>query len=395
VFNKNESLALFIKQMSKNTSLKTVRKWILFILGFVVIALSFQLSKKIANSNPPPRRQAEKVVKNVFTKEVINGSYNVQIPSNGVLEAYQRIKITSRVQGLMQTINPLFKSGQSYRKGQILVQIASSEFNSNVIAQRASLYNLITSVIPDLQLDFPQAYQSWKTYLKEFDVEKATPPLPDMDEDVRLFISGRGIISSYYSLQNLEKSLTFYTIRAPFDGVLVAANVTEGSLIRPGQELGDFIAPDHYELKVALPKSYVEKIDVGATVELKSIDTQKKYTGTVSRINAKVNTETQSVEVFIRVSSSELKEGVYLEALIGALEFNDVVALDRGLLSGDQELYLVEVDKLVLKKVEVAHFTDTHAIVRGLKDGVVVVAQPIIGAYQGMEVISTPFNTVK
>jgi multidrug efflux pump subunit AcrA (membrane-fusion protein) len=395
VFNKNESLALFIKQMSKNTSLKTVRKWILFILGFVVIALSFQLSKKIANSNPPPRRQAEKVVKNVFTKEVINGSYNVQIPSNGVLEAYQRIKITSRVQGLMQTINPLFKSGQSYRKGQILVQIASSEFNSNVIAQRASLYNLITSVIPDLQLDFPQAYQSWKTYLKEFDVEKATPPLPDMDEDVRLFISGRGIISSYYSLQNLEKSLTFYTIRAPFDGVLVAANVTEGSLIRPGQELGDFIAPDHYELKVALPKSYVEKIDVGAAVELKSIDTQKKYTGTVSRINAKVNTETQSVEVFIRVSSSELKEGVYLEALIGALEFNDVVALDRGLLNGDQELYLVEDDKLVLKKVEVAHFTDSHAVVRGLKDGVVVIAQPIIGAYQGMEVISTPFNTVK
>jgi membrane fusion protein (multidrug efflux system) len=381
--------------MSKNTSLKTVRKWILFILGFVVIALSFQLSKKIANSNPPPRRQAEKVVKNVFTKEVINGSYNVQIPSNGVLEAYQRIKITSRVQGLMQTINPLFKSGQSYRKGQILVQIASSEFNSNVIAQRASLYNLITSVIPDLQLDFPQAYQSWKTYLKEFDVEKATPPLPDMDEDVRLFISGRGIISSYYSLQNLEKSLTFYTIRAPFDGVLVAANVTEGSLIRPGQELGDFIAPDHYELKVALPKSYVEKIDVGATVELKSIDKQKKYTGTVSRINAKVNTETQSVEVFIRVSSSELKEGVYLEALIGALEFNDVVALDRGLLNGDQELYLVEDDKLVLKKVEVAHFTDSHAVVRGLKDGVVVIAQPIIGAYQGMEVISTPFNTVK
>ena len=381
--------------MSKNTSLKTVRKWILFILGFVVIALSFQLSKKIANSNPPPRRQAEKVVKNVFTKEVKNGSYNVQIPSNGLLEAYQRIKITSRVQGLMQTINPLFKSGQSYKKGQVLVQIASSEFNSNVIAQRASLYNLITSVMPDLQLDFPQAYQSWKTYLKEFDVEKATPPLPDMDEDVRLFISGRGIISSYYSLQNLEKSLTFYTIRAPFDGVLVAANVTEGSLIRPGQELGDFIAPDHYELKVALPKSYVEKIDVGATVELKSIDTQKKYTGTVSRINAKVNTETQSVEVFIRVSSSELKEGVYLEALIGALEFNDVVALDRGLLSGDQELYLVEDDKLVLKKVEVAHFTDSHAIVRGLKDGVVVVAQPIIGAYQGMEVISTPFNTVK
>jgi multidrug efflux pump subunit AcrA (membrane-fusion protein) len=159
--------------------------------------------------------------------------------------------------------------------------------------------------------------------------------------------------------------------------------------------LGDFIAPDHYELKVALPKSYVDKIEAGAVVDLKSIDTQKEYQGTVSRINAKVNSETQTVEVFIRVNSKELKEGVYMEAMIGALDFTDVVALDRGLLNGNQELFIVEDGKLILKKVEVAHFTDSNAVVRGLEDGTVVVAQPIIGAYQGMEVIATPYNTEK
>jgi RND family efflux transporter MFP subunit len=207
-----------------------------------------------------------------------------------------------------------------------------------------------------------------------------------MAENVRLFISGRGIISSFYTLQNLEKNLTFYNIKAPFDGVLVAANVTEGSLIRPGQELGDFIAPDHYELKVALPKSYVEKIAIGAAVELKSIDTQKVYVGTVARINAKVNTQTQSVEVYIRVSDSELKEGVYLEALIGALQFENVFAIDRGLLNGDKQLYLIDNNQLILKQVEVVHFTETNAVIRGLSDGQKVVAQPIIGAYQGMDV---------
>ena len=286
----------------------------------------------------------------------------------------------------MQTTSPLFKSGQAYRKGQTLVQIESSEFRSNVIAQRAQLYNLITSVLPDLELDFPDAYEDWKIYLATFDVEKAVPSLPKMAENVRLFISGRGIISSFYTLQNLEKNLTFYNIKAPFDGVLVAANVTEGSLIRPGQELGDFIAPDHYELKVALPKSYVEKIAIGAAVELKSIDTQKVYVGTVARINAKVNTQTQSVEVYIRVSDSELKEGVYLEALIGALQFENVFAIDRGLLNGDKQLYLIDNNQLILKQVEVVHFTETNAVIRGLSDGQKVVAQPIIGAYQGMDV---------
>ncbi len=374
--------------MSQNR-LKNMRSVILSILGILIIIVAFSLSKSIANSNPPPRKEASKVVKDVYFLEVKNNVYNVQIPSNGVLEAYQRIKITARVQGLMQTITPLFKTGQAYRKGQTLVQIESSEFRSNVIAQRAAMYNLITSVLPDLELDFPQAYETWRSLLLDFDLEKTVPPLPVMEENVRLFISGRGIISSYYSLQNLEKSLTFYSIKAPFDGVLVAANVTEGSLIRPGQELGDFIAPDHYELKVSLPKSYVEKIAVGATVELKSIDTQNSYQGKVARINSKVNTQTQSVDVFIRVRSTELKEGVYMEAQIGALEFENVFAIDRGLLNGDQQLYIIEEDKLQLKQVSVVHFTDTDAFVSGLTDGQKIVAQPIIGAYQGMEVNPT------
>jgi len=374
--------------MSQNR-LKNMRSVILSILGILIIIVAFSLSKSIANSNPPPRKEASKVVKDVYFLEVKNNVYNVQIPSNGVLEAYQRIKITARVQGLMQTITPLFKTGQAYRKGQTLVQIESSEFRSNVIAQRAAMYNLITSVLPDLELDFPQAYETWRSFLLDFDLEKTVPSLPVMEENVRLFISGRGIISSYYSLQNLEKSLTFYNIKAPFDGVLVAANVTEGSLIRPGQELGDFIAPDHYELKVSLPKSYVEKIAVGATVELKSIDTQNSYQGKVARINSKVNTQTQSVDVFIRVRSTELKEGVYMEAQIGALEFENVFAVDRGLLNGDQQLYIIEEDKLQLKQVSVVHFTDTDAFVSGLADGQKIVAQPIIGAYQGMEVNPT------
>ena len=379
--------------MSQNR-LKNLRRILLSVLGILILVVAFSLSKSIANGNPPPRKEAGKVVKDVYYVEVKNNVYNVQIPSNGVLEAYQRIKVTARVQGLMQTISPLFKSGQAYKKGQTLVQIESSEFRSNVISQRASLYNLITSVLPDLELDFPEAYEIWKAFLLQFDVEQTVPALPAMEENVRLFISGRGIISSYYALQNLEKSLTFYSIKAPFDGVLVAANVTEGSLIRPGQEFGDFIAPDHYELKVALQKSYVEKIAVGASVELKSIDTQKTYPGKVARINAKVTTQTQSVEVFIRVSNPELKEGMYMESQIGALEFENVFSIDRGLLDGDQQLYLIEKNQLQLKQVKVVHFTETDAIVSGLTDGQLLIAQPIIGAYQGMEVNPTLMTTV-
>jgi len=381
--------------MFKNTSFKSLRKLILFFLGFGIVALSYQLSKKIIDSNPPPRKKAENTIKDVYTIKVKNGPYQVQIPSKGVLQAYKRVRITARVRGVMQTITPLFKTGQEYRFGQILIKIEPSEFRANVISQRAALYNLITSILPDLQLDFPNAYNQWNEYLNGFDLEKPVPKLPDMEEKVRLFVSGRGIISSYYSLQNLENTLTFYEIKAPFNGVLVSTNVTEGSLIIPGQELGEFIAPGDYELMVALPKSYVSKITKGATVKVKSIDTDQIYTGIVSRINAKVNIKTQSVEVYIRMSDARLKEGMYMEAHINAIEFSNVFALDRGLLNGSKQIFIVKDNKLILRKVSPIHFTETLAIINGLDDGEEIISQPLIGAYSGMEINPIPYNKSK
>ena len=372
--------------MSKNSFLKKARKWILFISGFLVIAISFQLSQKIIDSNPPPRKRAENKTKDVYIKKVVNGKYQVQIPSEGILQAYKRIRITSRVQGLMRAINPLFKPGQEYQSGQIIVKIEPAEFLANVISQRASLFNLITSILPDLNLDFPESYKIWNEYLKNFDLQKGVPQLPKMDDKVKLFVSGRGVISSYYSLLNLEKILSFYTIRAPFNGVLVNANVTEGSLIRPGQELGEFISPGDYELMVALPKSYLSNIEKGAKVKVKSIDTGQDFFGIVSRINSKVNTQTQSVEVFIRIKDKELKEGMYMQAYIDAITFDNVFAIDRGLINGSQELFIVKDNKLTLQKVNPIHYTETLAIIEGLLDGQQIIAQPMIGAYSGMEI---------
>ena len=82
-----------------------------------------------------------------------------------------------------------------------------------------------------------------------------------MDDKVKLCI-GKVYIIILFTL-NLEKILSFYTIRAPFSGVLVNANVTEGSLIRSGSRTREFISPGDYELMVALPKSYLSNIEKG------------------------------------------------------------------------------------------------------------------------------------
>ena len=96
--------------MTKNTSLKNLRKWILFFLGIIILFVSFKLSQTIANSNEIRSPEGKSLVKEVYTLEVKKRSYQVEIPSSGVLEAYRRVSLTSRVQGVMQTIKPLFKT---------------------------------------------------------------------------------------------------------------------------------------------------------------------------------------------------------------------------------------------------------------------------------------------
>ena len=383
-------MSILYKRQICNMKIKKsvhLRKWILSILGILIIIISFQISQSVANKKPKLPNEKKDLIKEVNVIKVKNGVYQVKIPLNGVLKAFRRIRITARVQGLVKTIKPLFKAGQKYKSGQILISIDDSDYNANVISQRAYLYNLITSALPDLELDFSEDYKKWNLFMTGFDIEKPTPFLPKMNEKTRLFISGRGIISAYYSLQNLEQNLLFYQIKAPFDGVLVSSNVTEGSLIRSGQELGEFIAPDNYELKIAVPKSDINKIEEGGAVELRSIDNNQLYKGTIARINAKVNAQTQSIDAFIKVVSSDLKEGMFLEADINSVLFDNVLAIDRSLLIGGKQLFVVEDNKVRLKKADVIHFTENLAIIKGLRNGELIIDHPIIRIYDGEDVI--------
>jgi len=378
--------------MDNSSQMNQLRKIILAVLGIVLVVLSIFVSGKIIANKPVYGSKAKNNVKEVYVQEVTNQRIKTQVPTNGVLVAHQRITLTSRVQGVLKTIDPLFKTAQSYKKGEMIYQIDDADYSASVKAARANFLSLLTSIIPDLKLDFSNEFSNWSQFLSDLTVTQSLPELPDMTEKLKLFVSGRGLLSSYYSVQSMEQNLSYYSVRAPFDGVLVEATVTEGSLIRPGQQLGVFIKPGIYELAVQLPKTYVEFIAEGLEVSLNSLDGNQQYQGTISRINASVDSKTQSVQVFILVQDSRLKEGIYLTAQLDAIDIADAFMVKRGLLNAEQQLFVVKDNQLKLKQVEVVYYTQTHAVVRGINDGEQLLALPVLGAFEGMEVNSTPID---
>ncbi|RNC92681.1 MAG: HlyD family efflux transporter periplasmic adaptor subunit [Allomuricauda sp.] len=375
-----------------------MRKAIISVLiGVVIIGASYFVSNSIIDSKTNRRPQAQKVVKTVFVDTVKNGTVPIVVTANGNLVAKRRVELFAEVQGVFRPGSQLFKAGQEYNSGQTLIRIDASEYYASVQSAKSNLFNLITSIMPDLQLDYPEHFPKWQQYLNEFDLEKTTPKLPQIDsEKEKFFVSGRGILTSYYNVKNLEQRLSKYTISAPFKGILTEALVTEGTLVRAGQKLGEYINTGSYELDVAVGKTYSDLLEVGKQVTLSNLDRTKSYIGKVIRVNGRVDQATQTVTAFIEVRDNDLKEGQYLEANLQASEATDAIKIDRSLLVDNQSLFVVRDSVLDMIPVTPVYFGEKNVVIQNVPDGTPIVSKPLPGAYSGMLVkVYQEQNTVE
>ena len=362
-----------------------MRKFISIVLAIVLLAGSYLLAKYMINSKQKPRPQFNRVVKTVFVDEIVNADVPIVITANGNLVAKNKIELFSEVQGVLKTSNKEFKSGTLYRKGEQLIKINSDEFYANLQAQKSNFFNALTSIMPDIQLDYPNEYNKWQSYLQNFDMNSSVAKLPETSSDKeKFFISGRGIMTSYYNVKNLEVKLSKYVLRAPFRGVLTEALVNPGTLIRPGQKLGEYIDPSLYEMEVSIKSAYKDLLQVQKEVRLENLEKTKTWTGKVVRINGKVDLATQTIKAFIEVKGDDLKEGQYLEIGLGAKTENNAYEIPRNLLVDNSKLFIVRDTVLDLIEVNPVFESINSVVIKGLEDGTKIISRPVPGAHKGM-----------
>ena len=288
------------------------------LLAVVVLAGGFFLAITLKESKKKNKPSSTVNIPTAFVGSAKNKIVPVTITENGRLSAKYKIDLFAEVQGVMQTAAKEFKPGAKYNKGEVLVRIKSDDFYANLQAQKSVLQNLITSMLPDLKLDYPDAYPNWDNYLKTFDMSKSIADLPEPESDKeKFFITGRNIYTTYYNTKNLEIVFQKYSLTAPFSGILTEALVTPGSLVRNGQKLGEFINPSEYELELAVSKTLIRSVKIGQEVNVTNPDdASESWVGRISRINGKIDPSTQTIQIFALIKGANLREGMYLAANI-------------------------------------------------------------------------------
>jgi multidrug efflux pump subunit AcrA (membrane-fusion protein) len=363
-----------------------MRNIIVSILGVLLVVAAYFGGNVLLDKKNKPKPKYTKKIKTVFVEEVQNKEIPIILTANGILVAKNKIDLFSEVQGIFKPSKKAFKAGTNYYRNETLLSINSDEFYASLQSQKSNLINLITSVLPDLRLDYPLEFEKWEGYLKSFEMNKLTPKLPKFSSDKeKYFISGRGILTAYYTVKNLEVRFAKHQIKAPFSGILTETFVSPGALVRVGQRLGEFIDPSVYEMEVAINSEFADLLKVGNTVALSNLEKSKNYSGKVVRVNGKVDQVSQTIKAFIDVRHKDLKEGMFLEAELVAKSETNAIQIARKLLIDGNSVFTVMKDSILsLSTVIPVYFGSEMVVIKGLKNKQKILTQTLPGAFDGM-----------
>ncbi len=362
------------------------KSWIIAAITVIVGGFAFVY---ISGLKQPPKQAPKKSLVIAPYFSVQNSSIPLVVSGSGQVSAKNRIDIFAEVNGVLQRQDKEFRAGMEFKKGETLVSVDASEQIANLYAQRSEYQNLITSLIPDIKLEFKEETDKWDNYLNTIEITKPIPAIPATNSDKeKYFITGRKVFTTYYNIQNLEARLRKYNLAAPYDGVVTESLINPGALVRSGQKLGTFSNPRLLEIEVAIQASEMGYISPGNQVKMHLKGQNDLWPGTITRINPAIDLNTQTVSVFIESTDSDLREGMFVTADIACGNLDQVVEIPRNLLVNNSWLYFIAPDS-TLQKMEISplRFQDNTVITDKLENGTKILAKNIPGSFIGMKII--------
>ena len=181
--------------------------------------------------------------------EASPSSITSEIFFTGRIIPKDKLELFTEVTGTLKEGKKPFKTGTSFKKGETLIKVDDREQKQAILNQKSQFQSLLAQILADINIDYPKEYEAWSSYLSDIDINVDLEPLPTSENrSFNLFITGRGVNSSYFAIKQSEVRLSKYTLTAPYDGVLTESSIDPGTLVRINQRIGEFTKTSTYEI---------------------------------------------------------------------------------------------------------------------------------------------------
>jgi HlyD family secretion protein len=395
---------------------KKTRKW--WIIGgalvLVVVLAGVLVAAKGGGAKIEPSKLA-KVEKGDLAKSVV---------ATGKIEPITKVEIKSKASGIVKKL--YVEAGDKVRSGQVLAELDREEIEANVRASEAQLQSSdanLTAAQAELKRsevdaegpDIPmlkRAYERALKMAKEGVVSQAN--LDDAQKAYDLAVNKQNVARAVLTvnkskvaqaaadvqrqranLAQLREQLSYTTIVAPIDGIVLSRDVEIGDAVSSILVLGSSatLVMTLGDTKEVYVKGKVDESDIGkvylgqpARIKVESFK-DKTFTGKVTKISPmgveKDNVTTFEVRVSINNPGGELKAAMTANAEIILDEHKNVLMVPEGAIIYDRDKKAsVEVPdskgkdgkSKVAVQVGISNGAKTE-IAAGLKEGQQVVLQ--------------------
>lgn len=359
------------------------RKILVISITILILAGAFIFSAYLISlKKQPPNKPDSSQLRAVKADSVSYSDILTIVEASGRLGSQHYVDVISEVQGEILPGNVSLKKGESFKEGELLFRVFDKEAAYTLRASKSRFLNLIANALPDLQIDYPDAYQKWFDFFKKIDISEPLPDFPEIGSDQeKTFLAGRNILADYYTIKSSEVRLEKYQVHAPFNGSFTDVYLEVGSIANMGSRVARIIRTDKLELEVPVEVEDVKWISKDSEVEVFDEDRKISWRGTIARKAGFVDPTTQSISVFVYVyptTQNPLYEGQYLTAVFKGRELKDVMAIPRNAVFNYDEVFIVRDSLLYKERINIRKINNESIIFNGIPDTVQVVTEPLV-----------------
>lgn len=365
------------------------RRKLSVLLGLLVFAISLILSWfLITFEEEEPDQPGDGEAAEVSMMEYQPHTVHSLIQFTGRVIPKDQFEILAEVTGVFERTDKPFKTGNTFQEGEPIIEINNEEQIQQLQATRYEFLALIYSILPDINIDYPEAYDDWSRYTETFDATQSLEGLPEInDRQLRLFLNNQGVFSRYANIREQEERLSKFTLRAPYDGVVTQSNINPGALVQTGQSLGEFTRLDPIEVETSIPASEARYISEGDEVTIQADRLgNETIDAHVTRKNSLINPGSQSIKIYLEISGSELQPGSYLSGHISGQSFDNAFMVHNDILVRDDEIFIADGNRSRLTTIEPVAQAGDSLIIRGLDPGTKIIDEFRDAAFDGTEV---------
>jgi RND family efflux transporter MFP subunit len=317
-------------------------------------------------------------------------SLNFSVVSQGPVAPRTETTLVAEVSGQIVSVSSNFIAGGFFRKGEMLLQIDPSDYETALMSAQAGLAAR-KAQLADRQARSEQALKDWQNLGRQGQPSDLVLRKPQLAE------AQAAVQAAEAELRRAERNLERTRIKVPYDGLVRSKQVDVGQFVGAGTPLAITFAVDYAEIRLPLSSSDMAFLDLPSAtrldrahrvpVTLSSNTTAglQEWRAEIVRTEGVVDARSRVVYavaevvdpygVLGRSAQAELKMGTFVRAEIQGLRADDVVVLPRSVLqSGDVVLVANAERELEVRKVDVLRAEPRSVYISsGVEDGELVV----------------------